>query len=214
MSRQYEKMVEDRLHDIDGIVDWRWIAGDNGAWDGPKEDWKESHKVKYSEHVRKWDVVVQAGGNCGMYPRLFSRMFKWVYTFEPDPLNFYTLVQNCQEDNIVKIQAALGEHHAMIEVHRHSLHNVGMHQVRENASANIPQLRIDDLALHDCDLIQLDIEGYEIHALRGAEQTIAKYKPVIVVENNNPDIGAFLIDKHGYIVASTSKMDTIYRPQL
>lgn len=213
MSRNYETMIEERRHDIDGVVDWRWIRGDNGAWDGPKDDWVSSHKAKYLEHVRKYDVVVQAGGNCGMYPKLFSRIFKWVYTFEPDPLNFYALVQNTQEDNIIKMQAALGDRHTMIEVHRHSLHNVGMHQVRENATANIPQLRIDDLALHDCDLIQLDIESYEIYALRGAEQTIAKFKPVIVVENNNGDIGEFL-GRYGYTVASTSHMDTIYRPQL
>jgi FkbM family methyltransferase len=204
-------MISERPQEIDGVSDWRWVTEDQGAWKGPMEDWLNSHKRTYMEHVRKFDVVIQAGGNCGMYPRLFSNYFKWVYTFEPDPINFMALTLNCQRDNIVKMQAALGDVHAMVEVHRHTLHNVGMHQVKQNPGAHVPQLRIDDLALQDCDLIQLDIEGYEINALRGAIETITKFRPVVVVENNTVDIKNYF-DKLKYTVASTSHMDTIYRP--
>ena len=45
-----------------------------------------------------------------------------------------------------------------------------------------PTMRIDDLALPGCDLIQLDLEGYELFALKGGLDTINKYKPVIVIE--------------------------------
>lgn len=211
MSRKYETFIEDRRYDIDGIVDWRWIAQDNGAWAGPHTDWVNSHKRKYFEHVRGWDVAIQAGGNCGMYPRLLGRMFKWVYTFEPDPLNFFTLTLNCQEDNIVKFQAALGAEHGMVEIHRHAISNVGMHKVQMSSAAHIPQLRVDDLALAHCDFIQLDIEGYEISALRGAEETISRFRPVVAVENNNEQIQS-LFKKHNYTIAGTSEMDTIYRP--
>jgi hypothetical protein len=48
----------------------------------------------------------------------------------------------------------------------------------------VPTLRLDDLALHACDLIYLDVEGYELFALQGAKETIAKYKPVIACEIN------------------------------
>ena len=41
---------------------------------------------------------------------------------------------------------------------------------------------IDSLPLSSCDLIQLDIEGYELEALKGAKETIEKFNPVIVVE--------------------------------
>ena len=207
----YERLLENREYDVDGISDWRWIKEDWGAWKGPIGDWVISHKSKYTEHVKKFDVVVQAGGNCGMYPRLFSKMFKWVYTFEPDPLNFFTLVQNCQEDNIVKFQAALGAENGMVDITRPAMNNVGMHRTSANPSANIPQFKLDNLALHDCDLIQLDIEGYELNALKGAVETIRKFKPVIAVERTNDQIKAFLTDL-GYEYASTSCMDTVYRP--
>ena len=48
-----------------------------------------------------------------------------------------------------------------------------------------PIHRIDDLNLTQCDLIHLDIEGYEYFALLGAMSTIKKYSPVIALESQN-----------------------------
>lgn len=209
-STNYSSLVSVREVSVDGVPSWNWIAQDYGAFDGPKQDWEESHKAIYEKHVTDWDTVIQAGGNCGMYPTLFSKMFKTVYTFEPDPLNFYTLVMNCQYDNIIKMQAALGEVHDMIEVRRAAMTNVGMHTVISATNARIPQLRIDDLKLQACGLIQLDIEGYEIFALRGARETIRQFRPVIACENGNAQI-AELLAEYGYQVVDRSKMDTIYK---
>ena len=46
----------------------------------------------------------------------------------------------------------------------------------------IPSIKIDDLNLTDCNLIQLDVEGYELNALLGGIKTIKKYKPVLCIE--------------------------------
>lgn len=144
-----------------------------------------------------------------MYPRLLSDIFERVYTFEPDPLNFYCLARNCEKSNIVKMQAAVGAKHEMIEVHQLTDQNVGMHRVSEAPGALIPQLCIDDLKLPACDLIMLDIEGYEIHALHGAVQTIAMHRPTIMIENSNAMTDE-LLARFGYKPIVFSKMDTIY----
>jgi len=47
-------------------------------------------------------------------------------------------------------------------------------------------LKIDDLNLSICDLIHLDIEGFEKFAILGAIDTIVKCKPVIVIEDFAP----------------------------
>jgi hypothetical protein len=42
-------------------------------------------------------------------------------------------------------------------------------------------------------LINIDIEGFELHALRGARETLGKHRPALVVEmhpHNWPEIGA------------------------
>jgi hypothetical protein len=40
------------------------------------------------------------------------------------------------------------------------------------------------LQLPACDLIQLDLEGYEVYALYGARETIRRHRPVLIVEIN------------------------------
>jgi hypothetical protein len=47
----------------------------------------------------------------------------------------------------------------------------------------IPTLEVDDFKLSDVDLIMLDIEGSEFRALRGAEATIRRCRPLIVFED-------------------------------
>lgn len=195
--------------DVGRVQDWVWIASDNGAWDGPKMDWETTHYDLIRTSVKKFDVVVQAGGNQGMYPRLLSDMFQHVYTFEPDPLNFHCLVGNCQSDNIHKFNAALGASHAMVNVNRHTMENVGCHTVTENADAFTPQLMIDDLELPTCDFIWLDIEGYEYNALLGARRTIDKFKPAVMVERGSDQIASYLLE-WGYQIRGTSHADTMY----
>jgi FkbM family methyltransferase len=197
--------------EVDGITHWFKIKGDDAFVD-IVDGWIVSGKKAYMEHVKDRRVCIQAGGYCGIFPRLFAQMFDMVYTFEPDPDNFYCLTLNCQNTNIIKNQAALGDTHEMVNVVRRVDSNRGMNVVVPNqgeAAIAIPTYRIDDLQLNACDLIMLDVEGYEKFILRGAEETIAKFKPVVVVEDTNMDIEELLF-KHGYTKRSTTHRDTIY----
>ena len=207
--REYEKLLKTRETNIYGVGPWYWIAEDNGAWEGPNTDWA-SHLTEYKKFVKNWGVVVQAGGCQGMYPRLFSDHFERVYTFEPDPLNFICLVNNCQKDNIFKMQAALGAERGWVRVSRNTPTNTGMNTVRtDQGTCYIPMLTIDSLVLDRCDLIQLDIEGYEANAIKGGINTIEQFKPVIACERGNDAIFNQL-KPLGYEVASRSFADTIY----
>lgn len=198
-----------RNDSIDGCENWVWPVGDNGAWEGPRTDWINHHKNNIIKYVKNWDVVVQAGGCCGMYPRLLSNMFKRVYTFEPDPLNFHCLVNNCQKDNIFKFNSGLGNTHTRIQVKKHSIDNVGMHTVSPTEDAYTLQFRVDDLELEHLDLLMLDVEGYEFHIITGAMNSIEKFKPVIFAENGGQQI-LDAISHLGYRIVDKSVADTIY----
>lgn len=188
--KKFDAITYKRNEIVDGVSDWLWINGENGIWDGPSKEWMEHFKSEYISLTRDKNCVVQAGGGLGMYPKLLSSIFKLVYTFEPDPLNFHCLVNNCQEENIIKINGALGDVHKMVSVKRADMGNVGMHTVVDGGF--IPQFTIDDLQLQHCDMILLDIEGYEINALKGAVRVIDTFKPLIVCENGNSTIDAYL----------------------
>lgn len=135
---------------------------------------------KVKPFLKNNKIVVQAGGNLGMQVVKFAEFFETVYTFEPDPINFYCLVNNLPYDNVIKFQCCLGEDHKMVSMNPLQ-DEIGGFYVNEN-KGNIPTLRIDDLNLSSCDFIQLDVEGYQLFALRGAINTIQKFKPVISIE--------------------------------
>lgn len=125
---------------------------------------------------------MQAGGNVGVFPRDLARLFTTVYTFEPDQENFECLCRNVPERNVFKFPAALGHQNGSTDLERQP-DNVGAHQI--NGSGPIPIMRVDALALNACDLIYLDVEGYEWRALLGAMETIRTYRPVIAFEDKS-----------------------------
>lgn len=143
---------------------------------------------KFMAHIHKRGVCVQAGGNIGVYPAHLAQYFERVYTFEPDANNFACLVQNLGKNkvNIIAYQAALAGGDGSVSTEAHELHNCGAIRVVE--SGPVPRRAIDGLGLSACDLIWLDIEGYELNALKGAEKTIARYRPAVIIEENETSL--------------------------
>lgn len=169
-------------------------------------------------HCRAFDTAVQAGGNCGIWPAALARRFRVVYTFEPDPVNFRCLAANAPAENVFKFNAALGNRRHSVELARRP-DNVGAHQV--DGAGDIPVMRIDDLDLRCCDLIYLDVEGYELPALVGAQSTIDRARPVIVFEEKGlgerydiarGDAERYVADVFGYRVAARPHRDVVMVP--
>jgi FkbM family methyltransferase len=125
------------------------------------------------------DVVIQAGGNCGIYPKMLSKHFKTVYTFEPDADNFNCLQLNATEPNIYAYPWALGEKAGATELCR-VITNAGAHYMK--GPGDIPVVTIDEMDYAGCNLIALDVEGAELLALKGAVNTIKRFKPAIIIE--------------------------------
>lgn len=133
-------------------------------------------------YVRTFGTVVQAGGNVGVWPKYLAQRFAGVYTFEPEPTNWECLLLNCHGADIVRFNYALGERSGYI--------GIGYPEGRANMGACcvenygvIPMTTIDSFDLPACDFIQLDIEGYEPWALRGARRTIDRFHPVLMLED-------------------------------
>lgn len=165
--------------------------------------------------------MVQAGGNCGLILSKFVEHFSIIYTFEPDPINFYCLNQNVTSQNVIKMQACLGNINRPVSTQQlirpERLHDIGgVHIVGEGYT---PTILIDNLNLTGCDLIQLDVEGYELNALLGAIETIKKYKPVLCIEfcekwlnryDSNSDKLFEFINQLGYIQIEEYGVDKIF----
>lgn len=198
-----------------------------GYWwpDDVAEKWQHSLDHLNSlevglKHCTARRTVVQAGGNIGLWPRRLGEVFDRVFTFEPDAPSLACLKRNVaiHGDRVRVSAAALGEANgaACCSIKHKSL---GSHRVVEGAG-DIPIVPIDILNLFDVDFIQLDLEGYEHHALLGAVKTIQRSHPVIQLElrgftrhfgRTDESIRSFLFD-HGYRqVATAPGSDFIFR---
>lgn len=144
---------------------------------------RSAELAQHIARLRKRRVCVQAGGHIGIYPRILADSFELVYSFEPDWHNFACLAINAALPNVFAARAALGESRSGAALLLHGK-NSGAHQISKTGPGPIPMLPIDDLPLGVCDAIFLDLEGYEIPALKGAQRTITKHHPLLVVEEN------------------------------
>jgi FkbM family methyltransferase len=140
---------------------------------------------KVLAYVEDFEVCIQAGGNVGIWPSILSGYFKDVYTFEPDKENFECLLANLHGiANVHPKQAALSDEIENVIVkspNKAHDQNCGAYQVFQDPNG-LKTIRIDDFNLSP-GLIYLDIEGYELKALKGAEETIQRSKPVICFED-------------------------------
>jgi len=204
------------------------VYGKHWLW--PKEDigvWKHFHKPDIINSLdeilslcKSKRTVIQAGGNCGIYPVYFSKHFSKVITFEPSTDNFYCLCNNAKQDNIYKYQSAIGNSTEPVRIEK--VQNIGGYKVLGEGS--IPQLTIDSFDLKDVDLIQLDVEGHEGYVIQGALETIKRCKPWIMLETKSKNASHSIWSKAeldklmlsiGYeIYSEPTRLDTIYKEKL
>ena len=176
----------------------------------------------YLKHVTKFRTCIQAGGNVGVYAQWLARKFQTVITAEPDPENWACLQRNVIAPNVVAHHAALGDGHGCVETFRPASEatNYGATMVRP-AQTGVPVRIIDDMQLESLDFLMLDVEGYELAALRGAMQTLIRCRPVISVEMKGLGAEHGFSDQmlHDWIVALRYTLaeeigrDKIYTPE-
>jgi FkbM family methyltransferase len=135
-------------------------------------------------------TCVQAGGAFGVYPRRLADYFDHVWTFEPLLANLQCMAANLgslpRADITVVPKALWFEHQKLQMVYSKPVKNsYGAHHVSARGHGMgemVDAVPLDEFEFEAVDLIWLDIEGAEVHALMGARETIMKCKPVVVIE--------------------------------
>lgn len=193
---------------------------------GPYVEWKDHHETWIS-HVKNFNTVIQAGGNNGLYPRFYGELFDHVISFEPRSDCFEVLSMNCQGDKFKLYNKGLWSDSVvgacvrkvtdsndynktfLVPADIVDTDNTGMTIARPVDFSKIPDssklnvtielITIDSIQPNAVDLIHLDLEGNEYEALKGAEQTIDRFKPTIIAEAGNVfrEVNDFLKSK-GY----------------
>lgn len=120
-------------------------------------------------------------------------------------------MNNVPDSNVIKIQAAVGNERELVKLYQSGCNGHLTYSIDPSKSnAKIPTLKIDDLNLPVCDLIQMDVEYYEYPALLGAIETIKRCSPVIIAENGDTPEIKELLEPLGYFIIDRTSYDTIW----
>ena len=127
-------------------------------------------------------VVVDAGANIGVYSEFLSKCVGStgvVHSFEPDPDNFARLhAALCNVPNVRLNQLALsdkaGESLLYVSRKLNVDHRVYPTEGEERKAISIQSTTLDNYfaPCDRVDLIKMDIQGFELHALRGAQRVL------------------------------------------
>jgi FkbM family methyltransferase len=146
--------------------------------------------------VKDGDTVIDVGANIGMLTIPLAQKAKRVLAFEPQPKMFELLKENIEQNDLdvdlfqLGLGAAFGKA-ALPAIDYERPNNFGGVHLVEGNDVRIATL--DSFNLEACDLIKIDVEGMEIEVLRGAENTIKKFKPLLYVENDREQNSVALI---------------------
>lgn len=139
-------------------------------------------------NIKEGDVVFDIGSSYGSYALTACAMGAKVYAFEPEKTVYNDLVTN------IRINDWLSRCFPM---------NIGMWSSRNTVdmksyAPHWPQFAITSdyqmdtvdhiaqaIGISKLDWIKMDIEGAEEHAIRGALETITKFRPKMIIECHN-----------------------------
>lgn len=132
--------------------------------------------------IRPGMTIVDVGANIGYYTLLFSKLTGndgRVYALEPEPQNFAILQQNLARNNRVNVTAlnqAASDRAGQSFLYL-SAENHGDHQAYpsgdDRRKVRMEMVRLDDVIPVPVDLLKMDVQGFEYHALQGMRATIA-----------------------------------------
>lgn len=223
------------MHDRIELIEHSFPWCERTEWWWPKDDIKlravidDVNDVEglVDRHCKNRRMVFQAGAACGIFPYRLASLFDSVVTMEPLQDNFQCAWRNFKDiDKMRFFNGAVGsgeEKQGMsMKQHPREQNNAGSFQL-DYTPGDVIMFTIDEIVANTdhCDLIMLDLEGYELHAVQGGKRIIDRDRPVIVVEDKGLSqkfghgknvVIEYLESQHGYSVAEKIKRDVVMIP--
>jgi len=184
-----------------------------------KKDKKEGDFFLFLDEIKKEGDVLDIGANIGIMTYHLAKRFpnKQIVSIEPMPDNLSVLnkiIKHYNLKNVTVKPIALGEKTEQVEmvlplngkVKMQGLAHVVHDSIDEwntGEKIKVDCLRLDDL-FTDVAIsgIKMDIENFEYFALKGGQEMLEKFKPVIYLElwaNENRTQCFELLNKIGYV---------------
>lgn len=171
------------------------------AWAFEGGEWVEGDVTKLFDELMAdtaTGAVYDVGANCGWFSVRAARAGRPVRAFEPVPTTADFAERNLgripgADTRLVRAAVADAAGTATIHLYsssgNNSMHVRALppgHPLQRTGEIEVPVVRLDDMVGREGfpapALIKIDVEGAELAVLRGARETLARHRPVVVME--------------------------------
>lgn len=153
-----------------------FIHSQDGVKEYPNHHCKGTFYVSLP-FVRSFRNAIDVGCRDGEYSRYLQHYFDHTYALDPRKRKFFPF--NVDMNKVTHFTCALGDKDETIQMYG------GTHDASHGKMSEVPCFMLDDFGLEDVDYIKIDVEGFEKKVVIGGERTIAKNRPIIVIEQND-----------------------------
>ncbi len=156
-------------------------------------EYYEGEVTLFERLVTPGMVVVEAGANIGAHTLPLAKLVGdkgRVLAFEPQRAVFQILNANLAMNAIGNVHAyheGLGAQAGSLRVpvmDYAEVNNVGGVALGAEGGDVVAIKPLDDYNLERLDFLKIDVEGMEIDVLKGADKSIAAFRPILYVEND------------------------------
>ncbi len=151
--------------------------------------------------VRSEDRCLDIGANVGFTAILFAQLAARVDAFEPSPTTFDYLQRNVrcsQLRNITLHNVGLGTIDEDLTLTFAPTNRAGAfvsNQTQASGGHTVEPIRVRNgdalVGEQPIDFVKIDVEGFELHVLRGLTASLHRHRPVVVLELNHWCLNAF-----------------------
>ncbi len=164
------------------------------VWSATAEPSAEPEFSQLDQWVSRDRLALDVGSNLGLYAWRLRRLAREVHAFEPSPALANRLAvalpgvhvhacalsdRNGQAKLIVPKRAGV-TYHGWGTVEASNPLKAGLETKVE--AITVPTRPLDEFGLDDVGFIKIDVEGHELAVLTGAEQTLRRCRPTLLVE--------------------------------
>ncbi len=178
-----------KIYNIDSLgsfyIDSRSDMIKNELREGRK--WEGVFTALMKQHIKPGTTVIDIGAHIGTLTLSMSKLVGdqgRVIAFEPQIKLYSELVMNMilnQCKNVTAYRCAVGDAIKTIEMNPSVPGNEGATSIGKGGDA-AEMITLDSLHLENVSFIKIDVENFEYEVLLGAEQTIRKNRPYMILE--------------------------------
>ena len=154
-------------------------------------------------------AFLDVGANIGYYSVYFEPLVEQVFAFEPDPRARRHLFANVGSlPKVEVVTYAVGPETGTARFTQTRQSEVSHIAAAGELGVDVPMVSIDDFVTErdlTVSAIKTDVEGHDLDALRGAEQVLAKQRPLVLSELQPSSELAELTKRVGYAVFACAR---------